>query len=242
MSPRRHPSSASATTLHVPVAPTGPPLAALLVHVPGRVIVRGVVPSQDSSEDVENAAANAVTMVMSGSFKLKDQVVATTEAWRNGGLAVRVYLARSASPSRSKHDAKAAYHRGHRNHHVHPPWKESSARNSRDDDDDDDDVGSLLVEISVPRPLSAESVIDQTALSTNEASHMGLVALNNSIYVTLTRPNWTMASLSMSSFGHGVIQVDAPRIQAYAMMELKASGPEAIVAVASTHVQADVME
>ncbi|RQM20351.1 hypothetical protein B5M09_010642 [Aphanomyces astaci] len=86
------------------------------------------------------------------------------------------------------------------------------------------------------------TVIDQTALSTNEASHMGLVALNNSLYVTLTRPNWTMASLSMSSFGHGVIQVDAPRIQAYAMMELKASGPEAIVAVASTHVQADVME
>ncbi|RHZ28932.1 hypothetical protein DYB28_015856 [Aphanomyces astaci] len=188
MSPRRHSSSASATTLHVPVAPTGPPLAALLVHVPGRVIVRGVVPSQDSSEDVENAAANAVTMVMSGSFKLKDQVVATTEAWRNGGLAVRVYLARSASPSR------------------------------------------------------AESVIDQTALSTNEASHMGLVALNNSLYVTLTRPNWTMASLSMSSFGHGVIQVDAPWIQAYATIELKASGPAAIVAVASTHVQADVME
>ncbi|ETV73962.1 hypothetical protein H257_11278 [Aphanomyces astaci] len=249
MSPRRHSSSASVTTLHVPVAPTGPPLAALLVHVPGRVIVRGFVPSQGSSEDVENAAANAVTMVMSGSFKLKDQVVATTEAWRNGGLAVRMYLARSASPSRSKHDANAAYHRGHRNHHVHPPWKESSARNSRgdDDDDDDDDVGSLLVEISVPRPLSyvesiAETVIDQTALSTNEASHMGLVALNNSLYVTLTRPNWTMASLSMSSFGHGVIQVDAPRIQAYAMMELKASGPEAIVAVASTHVQADVME
>ncbi|ETW02993.1 hypothetical protein H310_05429 [Aphanomyces invadans] len=123
-------------------------------------------------------------------------------------------------------------------------------------------VGSLLVDIAVPSPLryetvcfnlaergryryvasSAETVVDQTALTTNDARHVGLVALNNSLFVAITRPNWTVDTMSLSSFGHGVVQVDAPSIESTTAIELKASGPNAVVAVAATQIGANVVE
>ncbi|RHY25357.1 hypothetical protein DYB32_008371 [Aphanomyces invadans] len=260
----RHAHEAVSTrTLHVPLSPTGPPLMALLVHLPGRVFVRGPY-SLNPRNAISGDKGEGVAIRLTGTFQLMDGIDVTTEAWRAGGLALRMCMNLSATDP--GHAARLLFRRrsSREGRHLH---RDSTREDGTDvghkgDDTSGMGVGSLLVDIAVPSPLryetvcfnlaergryryvasSAETVVDQTALTTNDARHVGLVALNNSLFVAITRPNWTVDTMSLSSFGHGVVQVDAPSIESTTAIELKASGPNAVVAVAATQIGANVVE